>query len=99
MSHLRPCARCDRHVLAAQTACPFCGAGLELDLSEPLAPPGRLGRAALIALAASVAACQKETPKQTAAPEPTVSQAASAAPSIAIASATASAPAASTAPS
>jgi len=53
--HLRPCPSCARHVRADETACPFCEAALDLDVSpRPSASP-RLGRAARIAFGAAVA--------------------------------------------
>jgi hypothetical protein len=63
MSQLLPCPACNRHVDAAETACPFCAAVLPeaFRASRPLVPPPRrLGRAALMAAGATLvgaAAC------------------------------------------
>lgn len=57
MSNFVPCPACNRHVLSAETACPFCTAALpeSLRLQIP-APrtPGRLSRAALLAASAAL---------------------------------------------
>lgn len=63
MSQLLPCPACNRHVDAAEAACPFCGAALpeSFRAARPLVPPPRrLGRAALMAAGAMLvgaAAC------------------------------------------
>lgn len=56
MSSLLPCPQCDRHVLATEKACPFCGVSLRL-VATPgaAAPSSRLGRAARFAFGAAVA--------------------------------------------
>jgi hypothetical protein len=57
MSHLVPCPECRRHVRVHEAACPFCGAALELSaLPAPALPTLRLGRAALFAFGATLAA-------------------------------------------
>jgi hypothetical protein len=66
MSHLVPCLSCNRHVLAVEERCPFCGAerSAELRASTPPAPPRRrLGRAALFTFGATLvsAACSETT--------------------------------------
>jgi hypothetical protein len=53
---LTPCPSCDRHVRAAERACPFCTAILALTQPAPRsASTQRLGRGALFAFGASVA--------------------------------------------
>jgi hypothetical protein len=54
---LQPCTRCFRHVLDAETACPFCGAAVER-LPQRASRAGRFARAALFA-SASLAACDQ----------------------------------------
>jgi len=57
MSNFVPCPACNRHVLSAETACPFCTAALPeaLRLQVPAPrPPGRLSRAALLAASAAL---------------------------------------------
>ena len=57
MSNFVPCPACNRHVLSAETACPFCTAALpeSLRLQTPAPrPPGRLSRAALLAAGAAL---------------------------------------------
>jgi len=58
MKTLIPCAGCGRHVRTSDTACPFCGQTIESDASRaPSRPHGaRLGRAALFAFGATIAA-------------------------------------------
>ena len=63
MSHLAPCPACNRHVDAAESACPFCAAALppSFRAARPPGPPSRrLGRAALVTAGAALmgaAAC------------------------------------------
>lgn len=54
---LVPCPTCARHVLASETACPFCASALPDDLAERVIPgaPRRLSRAAAFMLGASIA--------------------------------------------
>jgi hypothetical protein len=57
MSHFVPCPSCGRHVLSAETACPFCTGALpeSLRVQKPAPrPPGRLSRAALMAAGAAL---------------------------------------------
>ena len=57
MSNFVPCPACNRHVLSAETPCPFCTAALpeSLRLQTPAPrPPGRLSRAALLAAGAAL---------------------------------------------
>jgi len=57
MSNFVPCPACNRHVLSAEIACPFCTAALpeSLRLQTPAPrPPGRLSRAALLAAGAAL---------------------------------------------
>ena len=68
MSNFVPCPACNRHVLSAETACPFCTAALpeslRLQIPAPR-PPGRLSRAALLAASAALMgaeACGSATP-------------------------------------
>lgn len=64
---LQPCPTCARHVRATESACPFCGAAIELAIT-PRTPSERLGRAALFAfgaaMATNVAACSTSTTQQ-----------------------------------
>ena len=57
MSNFVPCPACNRHVLCAETACPFCTAALPesrcLQTPAPR-PPGRLSRAAMLAAGAAL---------------------------------------------
>jgi hypothetical protein len=68
MSNFVPCPVCNRHVLSAETACPFCTAALpeSLRLQTPAPrPPGRLSRAALLAAGAALMgaeACSNAVP-------------------------------------
>ena len=57
MSFLTPCHTCNRHVLASDRDCPFCGAAVTeaMRARVPRRPQGRLGRAALMAFSATVA--------------------------------------------
>lgn len=55
MIHLVPCDGCARHVRSDDDACPFCGASIA-PAPAPANPRGRLGRAALFAFGAAVAA-------------------------------------------
>lgn len=57
MSFLTPCHDCNRHVLASDRDCPFCGAVVTdaMRARVPRSPQGRLGRAALMAFSATVA--------------------------------------------
>jgi hypothetical protein len=54
---LVPCPTCNRHVLAAEPACPFCAAALPTNLADSAIPsaPMRLSRAAAFVFGASVA--------------------------------------------
>jgi hypothetical protein len=79
MSHLRSCTSCNRHVLSTDVACPFCAAALDIDARAPAALP-RLGRAALIAFAASAVACGGESRPVPTEPTTTSTASASAAP-------------------
>lgn len=65
---LVPCAACLRHVAAAEPACPFCGAARTADVRGPDAFPPRLRRAAAMAFAATLTAC--DPPKTASAPQP-----------------------------
>jgi hypothetical protein len=57
MNHLVPCTACQRHVRASETACPFCATALDpAHAAEPTLPTQRLGRAALFAFGATLAA-------------------------------------------
>lgn len=62
---LVPCPACARHVLASETACPFCAASLPSNLAERAIPsaPTRLNRAAAFVFGASLAVtgCSSET--------------------------------------
>lgn len=68
MSHLLPCPACNRHIDAAETACPFCAAPVTEVFGAPpprAMPPRRLGRAALMAAGAALmgaAACSAAPP-------------------------------------
>jgi hypothetical protein len=57
MIFLTPCDACNRHVLNTEQSCPFCGAAVTgaMRARTPKPPVGRLGRAAMMALSASVA--------------------------------------------
>lgn len=63
MSHLVPCAGCQRHVRVSDENCPFCGRALtpeQRNSAPPPLPGRRLGRAALFTFGAtmlSAAAC------------------------------------------
>ena len=61
MSHLVPCPECDRHVLASDASCPFCGDAIDASVSVPGRPRRRLGRAATFAFGAAVAAATATT--------------------------------------
>ena len=57
MSHLVPCPLCERHVRATEAACPFCGATADFAKIPVVGmPKARLGRAAMFAFGATVAA-------------------------------------------
>ncbi len=56
MTALVPCPSCRRHT-RVEAPCAFCGAPLPPDLAPAPAAKGRLTRAALFALTASVTAC------------------------------------------
>lgn len=57
MNHLTPCTSCSRHVRVFESACPFCGAALELsDVPPPVLPTRRITRAALFTFGATLAA-------------------------------------------
>ena len=57
MSHLVPCPGCQRHVRVSEAACPFCSAPLDLaSTPAPVLPTRRLGRSALFAFGATLAA-------------------------------------------
>lgn len=47
--HLAPCTRCDRHVRADASRCPFCDAPYLAPAPAPFVPTPRVGRAALLA--------------------------------------------------
>ena len=49
------CLSCARHVRRGELRCPFCGSALAR--SSLVTPRSRLGRSALLAIGASVAAC------------------------------------------
>lgn len=83
---LVPCAACLRHVVAAEPACPFCGAARIVDLREVEVVPPRLRRAATMAFAAALVGC--EPPKSPSAP----SEAAGAAPTTSTTASTSTAP-------
>ncbi len=62
MNHLAPCPCCQRHVRVSESACPFCCAAIDLSyVPEPLLPSRRLGRAALFAFGATLAASLSTT--------------------------------------
>ena len=55
MSQLIPCPGCSRHVRRSEAECPFCSAALSLgQVTPPIMPRSRLGRAATFAFRASV---------------------------------------------
>ena len=59
MTHLVACIACHRHVLASEDACPFCGHAQPPELWRAPGPPmpdKRLGRAAMFAFGAALAA-------------------------------------------
>ena len=57
MNHLVPCTACQRHVRASETVCPFCATALDpAHAAAPALPTQRLGRAALFAFGATLAA-------------------------------------------
>ncbi|MBK7402599.1 MAG: hypothetical protein IPJ34_41805 [Myxococcales bacterium] len=85
---LVPCAACLRHVVAAESACPFCGAARAADLRGPEGFPPRLRRAAAMAFAATVTAC--DPPKAPSAPQPEPTDAAATGAPITSATSTAS---------
>jgi hypothetical protein len=63
MVSLEPCPHCRRHVRTDETVCPFCSAAIAQAMANAPAravPQGRLGRAALLAFGASVAAASGE---------------------------------------
>lgn len=75
MSHsLSPCPSCSRHVRAQDAACPFCQAILDVEGRASTRPAsqarvGRLGRAAMVAVGATLAsaslgACGSDEPSQ-----------------------------------
>lgn len=57
MSFLTPCDGCHRHVRSSEARCPFCGAAVSSAMRGrvPRIPQGRLGRAAMMAIGATVA--------------------------------------------
>ena len=57
------CPACDRHVRASESACPFCGAEHIPEAPSRRTVAGRVGRAAIFALGASMslAACGETT--------------------------------------
>lgn len=62
-----PCPDCKRHVLASETACPFCRSALPADLGQPRPPArvatGPFARAAIVFMGAAAAtACSSSTP-------------------------------------
>lgn len=80
MSNFVPCPACNRHVLSAETACPFCSAALpesrclpeSLCLQTPAPrPPGRLSRAALLAAGAALMGAEACSTPVYGAPAPT----------------------------
>lgn len=60
---LIPCEGCHRHVLAAETACPFCGEAREAQVVRAVAPPKRATRGALYTFGAAliIAGCGSTT--------------------------------------
>jgi hypothetical protein len=54
MSQFEPCPACQRHVVTAETVCPFCAAPLPESFRSVarLPPRGRMSRAALLAAGA-----------------------------------------------
>lgn len=56
-----PCPDCKRHVLASETACPFCRSALPADLGQPRRPAavatGPFARAAIVFMGAATTAC------------------------------------------
>lgn len=59
MKTLVPCAGCGRHVRTSDSACPFCGQTIDRDAANRAVPRSggaRLGRAALFAFGATIAA-------------------------------------------
>lgn len=61
---LLPCPHCARHVRAPASVCPFCGGAVALTPRAPVVLP-RLGRAALFAASATLAACGPSSPPPT----------------------------------
>lgn len=57
MAFLTPCESCQRHVRTTDDSCPFCGAHVTnaMRARRPRVAKGRLGRAALMAIGATVA--------------------------------------------
>jgi hypothetical protein len=62
-----PCPRCSRHVKRGDGICPFCSATASLEIGPPRTVAGRLSRAALYALGATVA-CGGEVSRPDAGP-------------------------------
>lgn len=57
MSFLSPCPHCRRHVRVLERVCPFCLGAIDLSrVPAPVLPTRRLGRAALFAFGATIAA-------------------------------------------
>jgi|LNFM01.1.fsa_nt_gb hypothetical protein len=58
MKTLVPCVGCGRHVRTTEEACPFCNAAIPVDAASQAVPSAkaRLGRAALFAFGATIAA-------------------------------------------
>ena len=63
---LVPCAGCRRHADATARSCPFCGAALEDVAPSPRVRVGRLTRAAIFYLGATVASvgCSEPPPRE-----------------------------------
>lgn len=61
MNALTPCPGCRRHVRQSETSCPFCSVELDLSVADPVLPRTRLGRAALFAFGATLAASVSTT--------------------------------------
>ena len=62
MARLHPCPSCARHVRGSETACPFCGAAIEVASAAPKAGPALTRAEILFASATAVAACTSGGP-------------------------------------
>jgi hypothetical protein len=60
---LSPCPHCARHVRVSAARCPFCGLEVSLTARPRLLLP-RVGRAALFAAGATLAACGSSSPPE-----------------------------------